>query len=277
MSSFVTWYMLYLCERISIKYRKICDGRLLEESYDPIEFDYVSFKASIMVIVGELKEKGEFDFDDLLEALNTEFLKANVEFVRYEGGSDFPKYYNDGIVKGGSDRGIIYIFVNDKFFENLKDVNVTEDGKEIDSLVSNLYSLYAHEFTHLQQMDKEKAEVPGIDLSQLSGDKLAFKYLGNPREIDAHAREFAMWLLSRYDVKDIDTLFLEKEKNKELQQSLNYSMYYKIFGNNGSRSNKENRWKKSIFRKFLKRTYDFLLLDKRFLKEEKVLKELQSY
>lgn len=201
----------------------------------------------------------------LLDLLNTEFLKVNVVFD-VDNTFRNVRYPNSGIVRADTGERI-YIYINDKFFDILKNTDITSLSKDFNDLCNDLFSMYSHEATHSYQINHAKKELDGI---KDPNNRKA--YLGNPQEIDAHAREFANILLntgkSFSEIKDLLTNNSKKLLNNKIWQE-----YWKYFGSYIEEENypnkKDREWRVNIFKKFKKRIYDFLLLDKRFMYESK--------
>ena len=199
----------------------------------------------------------------LLDILNTEFLKVNICFENNESMA-IPRYPDSGIVWAETDK-LIYIYVNDIFINILNNTDILKPTKDFDNLVHDLFNMYSHEITHNYQQTNTKKAIPTPNIDNRK------EYLSHPWEIDANAREVASQLLKKYtNFKDIQNLLLNNS-NKLLQNEI-WEEYYRYFGayeQEPSRNihEKERLWRINIFKKFKKRIYDFLLLDKKFLGE----------
>lgn len=259
------------------RYRTYLYEKALNEIYSKLELTPESFESTIKIVAHKVKLFGkEITKDEILDKLNSEFVKCNVGFIENEEVYGSLKYPESEIVKAEADN-FIYIYVNDTFFEIIK----SEDNDKLSKLAQDLFIIYTHEISHVEQNQKQKVVQSGITISNQDDEQERILYLSNLREIDAHAREVANELLYMdLSPKEIEQLLTTHEGSKLLcQKSRVYKLYYYTFGvclTIPSKSwDREIKNKIKVFNHFKRRICDFLKLDIRYV-DQKPLKYLMG-
>ena len=246
-------------------YLEWLSSQTLLETYSPLSVSSKNIEASLKLIATTSEFKSS---KEILDKLNTEFLKINVCFE--ETDKAIPQKYPDsGIVYAEADL-LVYIYVNKKFFNIIE----SKDSSLINQLSKDIFKIYSHEITHVEQNQKQRVNQPTLLPPQNSSLSERNRYLSNVREIDAHAREVATSLLLKdFDKKEIEKLLTTHKGSLELsKQNKEFSIYYQTYGIclNIPRKAWDNdtKWRIKIFNRFKKRICDFLMLDINFILKE---------
>ena len=263
MSSFA--FDLSLENTLKLIYLEWLSSQTLLETYNPLSVSSKNIESSLNLIATTSNNKTS---KEILDMLNTEFLKINVCFE--ETDKTMPqKYPESGIVYAEADL-LIYVYVNKRFFNIIESKNTTL----INQLSKDIFKIYSHEITHVEQNQKQKINQPTLLPPQNSSLSERDRYLSNVREIDAHAREVATaLLLKNFDKKEIEKLLTTHKGSLELsKQNKEFSIYYQTYGIclNIPRKAWDNdtKWRIKIFNRFKKRICDFLMLDINFILKE---------
>ena len=254
-------------------YLEWLSSQTLLETYSPLSVSSKNIEASLKLIATTSEFKSS---KEILDKLNTEFLKINVCFE--ETDKAIPQKYPDsGIVYAEADL-LVYIYVNKKFFNIIE----SKDSSLINQLSKDIFKIYSHEITHVEQNQKQRVNQPTLLPPQNSSLSERNRYLSNVREIDAHAREVATSLLLKdFDKKEIEKLLTTHKGSLELsKQNKEFSIYYQTYGIclNIPRKAWDNdtKWRVKIFNRFKKRICDFLMLDINFILKEDYFLRLTS-
>lgn len=244
--------------------------KVLQEKYTPLKLNPDNIKDSLLVVINKCQTKNKLKDEDILNELNTEFLKGKMTFEISSLNLNDYKYPNSGIAYAEANN-LIYIYVLEKFFDILRSVDILKSDLQLDNLSKDIYKIYTHEITRVHQFNRQKQLQFGIEPEKIVSKLDRANYLSHYREIDAHAREFAANLL------DSDLSFDEIKKALQtrdpvLSKYKIYREYYRALGSceKMSKSQLTKRYKDYIkaFKHFLKRTYDFLLLDKHYINDD---------
>lgn len=276
--SIITSYIDWLSKRISSVYLSTLYNSNLKEAYKPLNITQNNIKASILSILYTNKDiLNTLSNSELLDLLNDEFLKAKIIFVPSDELKikATPKYERSGLVYAETDY-LIEIYVNNTFYNILRNTEIDSDDQNIINLADDIYSLYSHEATHLNQKEKEKIPQSGIDPNTLTTPSKVTKYLSQIREIAGHARELANQLiLSEKSVKEIENLL--STRSGSIYLAKNYKIYQLYWLNFGIALNIPNKdrdkdalWRIKIFNRFKKYIVYFLHLDLRFFYKDDI-------
>ena len=248
----------------------------LKETYSKLEINEQNIYASLFSIIYNCKYNNLMKDDQILDMLNTEFSKINIRFIKTNTNTPFSSHPNEGIIQSETEKNQIYIIVSPKFFNLIQTASINNDI--LNDLAKAILSEYTHEYTHLYQINNEKIPQSNIEIKDIQTSNDNRTYLKHPREVDANARQFANELLmSGKSIHDIFNLITSKVNSSHLylMKYLPYKKYYNVFGiTNDLNSEQKDLYEKEkpgiiqenkkIFQQFLKRTYDFLLLDESF-------------
>ena len=245
----------------------------LLEKYAEINLSPTIISDTLLNLIYNYK-KNHISKDKLLELLNTEFLKVKICF-ELDTTPIRSRYPNSGIVRAETYK-TIYIYVNKKFIDILDHTDTLHPAEDFNNLVHDLFHIYTHETTHNYQQGQTKKAIPAPNPTNRK------EYLSQPLEIDTHARELASRLLRKYnDFSQINDLLTHNSKKLLIDDI--WEEYYSNFGAydlepKREKGEKERLWRINVFKKFKKRIYDFLLLDKQFLNKSSkiydILKQL---
>lgn len=253
---------------------------ILNEEYSELKFDQNNFRASIIKVIHNCRKLNQTTYEDIINHLNSEFLKANITFAE-----DFsfrrPKYPKSGIVYGeGGDE--IYLYVNKKFMNIIRSVNITTSDQTFNTLVEDLFQAYIHETTHEDQYNKQPVKQPGIDPDSLQTSAENLKYLSNPIEIDARARELATkLLLEGKTFEQVKEMFNAHKPMLKYEEYMSYWMRFGIYTKMTNRDmNRKRRQEKqkniAIFNRFKRRVFDFILLDRKYVNKGNLIYTLNN-
>ena len=248
----------------------------LKETYSKLEINEQNIYASLFSIIYNCKYNNLMKDDQILDMLNTEFSKINIRFIKTNTNTPFSSHPNEGIIQSETEKNQMYITVSPKFFNLIQTASINNDI--LNDLAKAIFSEYTHEYTHLYQINNEKIPQSNIEIKDMQTLDDNRTYLKHPREVDANARQFANELLmSGKSIHDIFNLITSKVNSSHLylMKYLPYKKYYNVFGiTNDLNSEQKDLYEKEkpgiiqenkkIFQQFLKRTYDFLLLDESF-------------
>lgn len=198
----------------------------LKEAYQDISIDLNLIEKSLFLV--KLSLKDSFSEEDFFDSLNNEFLNVGVFFEKFSDDLKRRKFlYEDaGIVEASfeAETNFIKILVSNSFIDKFK--------KDCFSVLSKaILSIFMHEETHKQQFVFSRGKMKGTtpEISDLRTEEHFRKYLENPIEIDAHAREVAIFLFNKnFSGKKIVSLL--KVCDKLLFESTAFEKYWKIFG-----------------------------------------------
>lgn len=249
----------------------------LKETYSKLKVNEQNIYASLFCVIYNCKYNNLLENDQILDVLNTEFSKIHVKFIETNINSPFSSHPNEGIIQSETEKNQIYIIVSPKFFNLIQNASINNDI--LNNLAKAIFSEYTHEYTHLHQIDNEKVPQFNVEIKNIQTPDDNKTYLKHPREIDANARQFANELLmSGKSIHDIFNLITSKVNSSHLYliKYLPYKKYYNTFGITSNLTPEQrNLYEKEkpgiihenekIFQQFLKRTYDFLLLDESFV------------
>ena len=239
--------------------------KIFDESYSQLTLSPKNIEASLRTVLMSLERK---DNQSILDKLNSEFIRINVCFE--ETDKTMPQKYPDsGIVYAEADL-CIYIYVNKNFFDIVNSVELTQQSDELTQLSKDIFTIYSHEITYVEQNQKQKVNQPTLLPPQNCSLSERDRYLSNVREIDAHARELANYLLSsKLSKKEIERLLTTKQGYQELMNNHVFKLYFDNFGRASSlpkhQQDKDSKWRITVFKRFKKRVCDFLLLDEGFI------------
>ena len=239
--------------------------KIFDESYSQLTLSPKNIEASLRTVLMSLERK---DNQSILDKLNSEFIKINVCFEETDK-TMLQKYHDSGIVYAEADL-CIYIYVNERFFDIVNSVELTQQSDELTQLSKDIFKIYSHEITHVEQNQKQRVNQPTLLPPQNSSLSERDRYLSNVREIDAHARELANYLLSsKFSKKEIERLLTTKQGYQELMNNHVFKIYFDNFGMASylpkHQRDKDSQWRVTVFKRFKKRVCDFLLLDESFM------------
>lgn len=258
------------------RYRLYLYEKIMNEIYSKLEFTQSSFEATLKIISHKIKlSNEEITNEEILNRLNSEFIKCDIGFIEDDGAFKTLKYPESGIVRAEADN-FIYIYVNDTFFNLIKSDDILNNNNGLHELSNNLFTLYSHEISHVEQNQKQKVAQSGITISNKDDEQERILYLSNLREIDAHAREVTNELLCmNLSPKEIEHLLTTHEGSKKLcEKSRVYKLYYYLFGvclTIPSKSwDREIKNKIKVFNHFKRRICDFLKLDSNYIDQKQI-------
>lgn len=229
---------------------KILTKDILDEAYLKLELDKQTIENSLQQVVNNCIGK---DDESILNELNKEFKSSKIEFHKNENKNiPISKCERSGIVYFCADLKV-YVYVNTLFFNIIRNNN----NSQISDLAIDLFINYTHEITHVEQNAKQKKIQPGIDISDATKDDK--NYFSHTREIDAHAREVANYLITK-NYSDSHIKYLLSTKAGVRQLSLENPTFYRYRYHFGPEMPKITDDTK-IFNLFKKRICDFLNLD----------------
>lgn len=264
-----------LSETIEAKYdRHLASFFILNEEYEELKLTPNNIKASFIKVIYNCQKLNVSANDEVIDHLNSEFLKGNIEFILNSPYiNSIPKYPNSGILNSDADsNGLISIYVNNKFINILKNLDLTKENKQFNELIEDTFKSYSHEITHTNQFSKQVNLQNGIDPNEIKTNLQNLKYLADYREIDSRARELATtFLLEGKTFDDIKNMFeTDSKKLLKYKDYYNYWInfgYKKLIPNKGlTRKQKQDKKKAiSVFNRFKRRVFDFILLDKKYI------------
>ena len=272
MSSFA--FDLSLEDTLKSIYLEWLSSRTFLEAYNTLSVSSKNIEASLNLIATTADYKTS---KEILDRLNTEFLKINVCFEETDKAMP-QKYPDSGIVYAEADL-LIYVYVNKRFFDILN----KKDKSLIKQLSEDIFKIYSHEITHVEQNQKQKINQPTLLPPQNSSLSERDRYLSNVQEIDAHAREVASaLLLKNIDKKEIEKLLTTHSGALDLsKQNKTFSLYYQTYGiclNIPRKAlDSDTKWRVKIFNRFKKRICDFLMLDISFILKEDYFLRITSF
>lgn len=272
--SIITNYMYWLENSIRNAYLDYIYINHLNEAYKPLGIDPNKIKSSLLSLLYSNRERiDNLSDNELLDILNDEFIKARIIFVPIlESDKRIelkPKYKESGLIYAETDY-LVEIYVSDRFFEILRKADIDNNDSSIIKLANDIYSLYSHEATHINQTDLEKVPQRGIDPNTIDTPAKEHLYLGQIREIAAHAREVAnQLLLTNKTPKEIEILLTTTAGNNYLKDNYPiYKRYWDAFGiaKNIAKASRDKDAKNRIyiFNRFKKYLVYFLKTDLRF-------------
>lgn len=254
----------------------------LTESYDDIKFDKEDVKCSLQSVKLDLENN---DKETILDDLNNEFLCVGIIFIDCSGSHSGLRvqYPKEGIVYGlfNSETNFKEIYVNDTFFSNFL-------NDEFDLLSNGIMGISTHEDTHSQQISHSNGKVKGIDsnldLSSYEGMK---QYLSHYTEIDAHARESAMYLYSQgYNWSEIKQMINQSIQNRKLTHPISgcsaFEKYWNFIGRVAYSDVKTPEQKKikleclHVWKRFLMRLMSYLTSSLKYYKLDEYKRQLQK-
>lgn len=233
-----------------------CNG--LTEEYHDLSFTKNDTINSLKLVRDEINDK-----DEILDALNDEFLSVGVYFKENKNSGQTPIYKCAGIVSGEyiPKEPFLYIYVNDTFIDNFL-------NNQFEVLADAIVAISTHEDTHRQQDSLSRGKIKGTpdEAFPINTAEKVKIYLGNPAEIDAHAREAAM---NFYNLRLGGKELLNKIKNKDkvLLSSRAYFQYWSAFGimtNCKDKLDEDGKQRLKIWKRFLKRIIAYLSTTERY-------------
>lgn len=243
-------------------------GSCLKETYKKLDLTEDNIKNSILTIIYNCKKLNKKITDqDLLDFINTEFLKANMHFILL---NTIPqnmqlKYKNSGIIYAEINNDMIDIYISPDFLKLFKKIAIIQKSKELDIITHDLFDIYSHEQTHSEQLSKQKINIPGFNANNITTISQKRTYLSHPRELDAHARELATELLQ--DNQNFNNIVsMLKTNSNYLTNYQIYKDYFSLFGRY-----KNNVQYQKVFNKFKRRIIDFVLLDESYLDKPELI------
>lgn len=230
----------------------------LTEEYHDLSFTKNDTINSLKLVRDEINNK-----EDVLDALNDEFLSVGIYFKQLKTSEYTPIYKQAGIIYGEyiPREPFLYIYVNDGFIDNFLE-------NKFEVLADAIVAISTHEDTHRQQNSLSGGKIKGTldEVFPINTAEKVKTYLGNPAEIDAHAREAAM---NFYNLGLGGKELLNKIKNKDkvLFVSRAYSQYWSAFGimtNCKDKLDEDGRQRLKIWKRFLKRIIAYLSTTERY-------------
>lgn len=253
---------------------------LLNEAYNNLSLTRLNIQRSLETVYVDVLTSQDLSDKNILNHLNTEFLKVNIIFEKDNPSLKIkPAYPECGINRGENINGIIYLYVNDKFFELFK---VDFDKGEFDfyQASQDIMTMYTHEYTHEHQYNNQAKHPDSIETDNAIDNQI--KYLSNIYEIDAKAREFAA-ILKQTPMSQQDILNeINKGQKSEFITLDIFNIYFKLFGIHknmlkvypkGSKNYIREEQKVNVWNRFIRKTIDFFLLDKKSYFESNMFKE----
>lgn len=113
----------------------------LTEVYSELKFTSENFKSTLLLTYEKISNQKDISTQDILDILNTEFLKTQIVFVEYHNdfSVDSFKYIDSGIAAAITDT-LIYIYMNNIFVKIL----INGNREDIDRLSKELFKIYSH-------------------------------------------------------------------------------------------------------------------------------------
>lgn len=252
----------------------------LTEKYDDISFSKEEVISSLEKVRIETEK---LDKDNILDNLNNEFIGIGLLFIDNafsEYNNTHVLYPKEGIVTSEykPNRRITYIYVNDDFINNF--IN-----KNYEILSNGILATSIHEDTHKQQLNHSNNKVKGLDSNVDINSKSGFqKYLEKTEEIDAHAREVALYLYNLgYSGSQIGQML--NKNDPELMKSSSYEKYWNFFGiittlkNVNKLKDKDSIRRLKVWKRFLSKIVAYLITTAKYkftVKYEDALKRLKT-
>lgn len=219
-----------------------------------------------------LSIEADDDGDDVASRLTSEFLSIGVRFFyisfsKIKKGTNL-RYETEGIFSSEfkPDTYSIDIYITNTFIENLS----LDAGPKL--LAPAVLASIKHEDTHKQQYKLSRGKVKGLKTNtsarelNLQGKEHIKEYLSLPSEIDAHAREFALWLTKlNWSSKQIQNAI--KNNDPILLNCLSYKIYWENFGimmSYGGTSDEDILEKIIIWKNFLHKAIIYLQTEMRY-------------
>ena len=252
----------------------------LNEVYDDLTFSKEEVISSLEVVRIETKN---LDKKDIIDNLNNEFLGIGIMFLdndSYNEKSNHAIYPNEGIVNSeyNKDKQMTYVYINNTFIDNF--IN-----KKYNLLSNGIIASAMHEDTHKQQIMRSNDKAKGLNKDVDINTKEGFQtYLENDKEIDAHAREVAIYLYNLgYSGSEIGKML--NENNPELIKNAAYEKYWNFFGittkidNVYQLKDKDTIHRLKVWKRFLSRIIAYLITTNKYkftVKYEDALKKLKD-
>lgn len=269
-------YIEEMAYTISAEYKRNFICAYITEAYKQLNVKLENIKASLSTINYRYRQSENKTDEYLLKELNDEFSYIHVKFEKDDSFKGRLKYPISGIISAEADPfDDILVIISDRFLDIIKNLNKDINDRAINNLVEDLMKIYSHEYTHLNQFDRQNILINGIDKQEITDNYKIKKYLSHPREIDAHARETAVeLLLSGKSVKELSEMLIDITKEEMLiSLSRIYGMYWSSF-------NKFNTYKlkndNEIFNKYKKKILEFLQQDKNTINKNSLIFMLKS-
>lgn len=264
-------------ETVSFKHTNYllrCFG--LTEKYDDLNFTKKEVYNTLECTRKAIKN---LDKENILDRLNNDFLNVGITFLEYNNGygSVVDSYPKEGIVAGEykTSKEMIYICVNDTFFSNF--IN-----NQCELLANGIIAVSMHEDTHKQQTKRGGDKIKGLSTNTNIHTSQGFKrYLESFVEIDAHARETAIYLYNLgYSGTRIAQMF--SHRDPMLENCSSYKKYWNYFGVVTTFKNafdKDSLQRLKTWKKFLSRTISYLITTEKYkftINTEEALKYLSD-
>lgn len=251
-------YMLAYFDNLMFNHSNFLIKNILLEAYTDLPITKEHVMNSLKFVNLNLINRDEKE-EDIVDDLNDEFISIGIIFEKYQNSPynklDIePLYANAGIMAAEyqPDDSLIYIYVNSKFINQFR-------LRNFNNVVRGIMGICGHENTHRQQFLLSKGKVKGVDDETLQFKTLSDvkKYLSNQTEIDAHAREVAIYLYNS-NVKGNTLIQMLNTNHKGLFNSSAYEKYWKYFGKSIFEKKNFNRDDFKVWKRFLKRIAAYL-------------------
>ena len=207
----------------------------LKERYNKLDLTYENFLGTLLE-VADIVSKEKLTLEGIILILNIKFekilffKKANEKF---KNQADTFAIHRLGILGAELDieKEIPVIYISDVFLKTLQN-----EHTDFEILTQTLYSIWTHEISHLNQITAQKAKnnkiVQGIAGAEDINNINWKKYLADPKEIAARAREIIAILLSKYSINETSDIINKIHPNYEdiLLNIDPYKVYAMYFG-----------------------------------------------
>lgn len=240
------------------------------EAYDALPLNLRQVQSSLLR--ARLNIEPDDDKDDIANKLTIEFLSTGVKFLYMSDAEledkGISRHEQEGIFSSEfkPDTYSIDIYITNTFIENLS----LDAGPKL--LAPAVLASIKHEDTHKQQYKLSRGKVKGLKTNtsarelNLQGKEHIKEYLSLPSEIDAHAREFALWLTKlNWSSKQIQNAI--KNNDPILLNCLSYKIYWENFGimmSYGGTSDEDILEKIIIWKNFLHKAIIYLQTEMRY-------------
>lgn len=251
-------YMLAYFDNLMFNHSNFLLKSTLLEAYTDSPITKNQVLNSLKFVNLNLINRNEDD-ENIIDDLNDEFISIGIMFEKYQNSSygklDLnPLYKNAGIMAAeySPDDSLIHIYINDKFINQFK-------SNSFDNIARGIVGISGHENTHRQQFLSSKGKIKGTDSETLNFKTITDfkKYLSSQIEIDAHAREVAIYLYNS-NVKGNTLIQMLNTNHKGLFNSTAYEKYWKYFGKNILENKNFDKNDLKVWKRFLKRIAAYL-------------------
>ena len=254
MTKFIDFLPLFF-ESIKAKNTNFLVECYLNERYIDLNFTKDEALNSLKVIYSDLTNT---DPNNIVNDLSNEFLSVGVIFQYIKDTSSYNYTWKKaGILKNEYDStsNLITLYITDIFIKNFL-------NKNFDILAEAITAAGCHEDTHRQQWELSHGKAKGTSTNLLNNPtQVNFKtYLENPTEIDAHAREVAIYLYNKKLTAN-QIINLLNTNNKDLMEISSYKKYWDTFGimlNYPDILDKDGINRLKTWKRFLKRIIAYL-------------------